>query len=121
MHNKATTFFFYVSKNLYRSARTLNFSCLISVIIFHRIVVTAPLRLNGSGGIYQPHQNKWFNSTGINRILHNLQLTTKYITVKVCVFYNKMLQLQRTCSQAQQQSNILACRSLLIPPAPDSL
>ncbi|KAL3995845.1 TBC1 domain family member 20 [Sarotherodon galilaeus] len=24
------------------------------------IVVTAPLRLNGSGGIYQPHQNKWF-------------------------------------------------------------
>uniref|UniRef100_A0AAX7SLS8 VWFA domain-containing protein n=1 Tax=Astatotilapia calliptera TaxID=8154 RepID=A0AAX7SLS8_ASTCA len=58
MHNKATTFFFYVSKNLYRSARTLNFSCLISVIIFHRIVVTAPLRLNGSGGIYQPHQNK---------------------------------------------------------------
>nr|XP_024658486.1 integrin alpha-M-like isoform X1 [Maylandia zebra] len=28
-----------------------------------RIVVTAPLRLNGSGGIYQPHQNKWFNPT----------------------------------------------------------
>ncbi|CAI5679046.1 unnamed protein product [Oreochromis niloticus] len=25
------------------------------------IVVTAPLRLNGSGGIYQPDQNKWFN------------------------------------------------------------
>uniref|UniRef100_A0A669CPS3 Integrin alpha-L n=1 Tax=Oreochromis niloticus TaxID=8128 RepID=A0A669CPS3_ORENI len=28
-----------------------------------RIVVTAPLRLNGSGGIYQPDQNKWFNPT----------------------------------------------------------
>uniref|UniRef100_A0A3P8PCR0 VWFA domain-containing protein n=1 Tax=Astatotilapia calliptera TaxID=8154 RepID=A0A3P8PCR0_ASTCA len=28
-----------------------------------RIVVTAPLRLNGSGGIYQPHQNKWFNTS----------------------------------------------------------
>ncbi|XP_063333034.1 integrin alpha-L-like [Pelmatolapia mariae] len=27
------------------------------------IVVTAPLRLNGSGGIYQPDQNKWFNPT----------------------------------------------------------
>uniref|UniRef100_A0AAX7SWS1 VWFA domain-containing protein n=1 Tax=Astatotilapia calliptera TaxID=8154 RepID=A0AAX7SWS1_ASTCA len=38
-------------------------------------------RLNGSGGIYQPHLNKWFKPTGINRILHNLQLTTKYITV----------------------------------------
>ncbi|KAL3995846.1 helicase required for RNAi-mediated heterochromatin assembly 1 [Sarotherodon galilaeus] len=28
-----------------------------------RIVVTAPLRLNGSGGIHQPDQKKWFNPT----------------------------------------------------------